>query len=123
MQQSAGCNQDYGMQKAFYTAPSFAFASQLLLQLAQLQLHMLSQNTAATSPVLSSCTALLVQMAQGPHQQPLFCQLQLHFCILRVLVLLNEGRYGDLQKTGSFTVPVSNIKLSQKCNLIFTVGT
>ncbi len=72
---------------------------QVLLQLAQLQLHMLSQNTAATGQVLSSCTALLVQLAASQSQEPLCSQLQLHFCILRVLCLMSEGQYMELLKT------------------------
>ena len=62
---------------------------------------MLGQNTAATTQVLSSCTTLLVQLAQGPHQEPLSSQLQLQFCILRALSLMNEGQYMVLLKTGT----------------------
>ncbi|KAA6424975.1 MAG: hypothetical protein FRX49_05149 [Trebouxia sp. A1-2] len=72
---------------------------QVLLQLAQLQLHMLSQNTAATDQVLSSCTALLVQLAASQPQEPLCSQLQLHFCVLRALCLMSEGQYNELLKT------------------------
>jgi len=73
---------------------------QVLLQLAQLQLHMLSQNTAATGQVLSSCTALLVQLAASQPQEPLCSQLQLHFCVLRALCLMSQGQYSELLKTG-----------------------
>ncbi|DBB16347.1 TPA: hypothetical protein ACH3X3_014645 [Trebouxia sp. C0006] len=74
---------------------------QVLLQLAQLQLYMLSQNTAATGQVLSSCTALLVELerAASQPQEPLCSQLQLHFCVLRALCLMSEGRYNELLKT------------------------
>ena len=72
---------------------------QVLLQLAQLQLHLLSQNTAATGQVLASCTALLVQLAASQPQEPLCSQLQLHFCVLRALCLMSEGQYNELLKT------------------------
>ncbi len=60
---------------------------------------MLSQNTAATAQVLSSCTALLVELAASQPQEPQCIQLQLHFCVLRALCLMSEGRYNELLKT------------------------
>lgn len=72
----------------------------VMLQLAQIQLHMLDQSTAAITDALAACTKLLVAASQGPQQQPIASQLQLHFCILRTLALLNEGRFVELQKTG-----------------------
>ena len=60
---------------------------------------MLSQNTVATGQVLSSCTALLVQLAASQPQEPLCSQLQLHFCVLRALCLMSEGQYNELLKT------------------------
>ncbi|DBA81821.1 hypothetical protein WJX77_011283 [Trebouxia sp. C0004] len=74
-------------------------STQVLLQLAQLQLHMLSQNTAATGQVVSSCTALLVKLAASQPQEPLCSQLHLHFCVLRALCLMSEGQYKELLKT------------------------
>lgn len=71
-----------------------------MLQLAQIQLHMLNQNAAAIPDALSACTNLLVRSSQEPQQQPIASQLQLHFCILRALSLLSEGRVVELQKTG-----------------------
>ena len=62
---------------------------------------MLSQDMAATSQALTGCTELLVQMARVPQPQPLFSQLQLHFCIMRVLVLFKEGRCVELQQTAA----------------------
>lgn len=69
-----------------------------MLQLAQIQLHML--NAAAIPDALSACTNLLVRSSQEAQQQPIASQLQLHFCILRALSLLSEGRLVELQKTG-----------------------
>ena len=83
-----------------FSALSIVSAAQVVLHLAQLQLHMLSQDIAAATQVLSTCTALMVHLAQGPQQQPLYSQLQLHFCILRVVVMIHEGQYVDLLKTG-----------------------
>ena len=80
--------------------------------LAQIQLHMLSQQTAATLELLSACTSLFKEQAQQaqhaqqaqqgqPQSQLLWSQLQLHFCILRVLVMLTEGRYVELIASGT----------------------
>lgn len=80
---------------------------QVLVLLAQIQLHMLSQQTAATFELLSACTTLFREQAQQaepqaqPQAQLLWSQLQLHFCILRVLVMLTEGRYVELIATGT----------------------
>ena len=61
---------------------------------------MLNQDVLATAQALADCTELLVKMAQVLQPQPLFSQLQLQFCIVRVLVLMKEGRYVELQKSG-----------------------
>lgn len=79
---------------------------QVMVLLAQVQLHMLSQQTAATLELLSACTRLFEQQAQQaqeaqPQSQLLWSQLQLHFCILRVLVMLTEGRYVELIASGT----------------------
>lgn len=79
---------------------------QVVVLLAQIQLHMLSQQTAATHELLSACTRLFKQHAQQaqqgqPQSQLLWSQLQLHFCILRVLVMLTEGRYVELIASGT----------------------
>ena len=71
-----------------------------MLHLGEVQLHMLSQNRAGASEALASCQQLLVQAAQQPEQQPIAGQLQLHFCILRVLSLLSDGRHVELQQAG-----------------------
>lgn len=74
-----------------------------MVLLAQIQLHMLSQNTAATTALLSACTVLFAagaQSGQATQLQPLWSQLQLHFCVLRALVLLTEGRYAELSQAG-----------------------
>ena len=76
----------------------------MLVLLAQIQLHILSQNTAAVSSVLSACTTLFAAGAQELQPQPLWSQLQLHFCLLRALVLLTEGRYAELTETGTLLV-------------------
>ena len=82
---------------------------QVVVLLAQIQLHMLSQQTAATHELLSACTRLFKQHAQQaqqaqqgqPQSQLLWSQLQLHFCILRVAVMLTEGRYVELIASGT----------------------
>ena len=76
---------------------------QVVVLLAQIQLHMLSQQRAATLELLTTCTSLFKQQAQQgqPQSQLLWSQLQLHFCILRVLVMLAEGRYVELIASGS----------------------
>ena len=81
-----------------------------MLQLAQIQLYMLSQNAAAIPDALAACTALLVQSSQGPQQQPIASQLQLHFCILRVLALLGEGRFVELQQTGELSCCLCHVQ-------------
>lgn len=75
---------------------------QVVVLLAQIQLHMLSRQTAAALELLFRCSSLFREQAQQPHPQPqpLWSQLQLHFCILRVLVMLTEGRYEELVATG-----------------------
>lgn len=76
---------------------------QVVVLLAQIQLHMLSQQTAAAHDLLSACTSQFKEQAQQGQTpaQPLWRQLQLHFCILRVLVMLTEGRYAELIAPGN----------------------
>lgn len=91
---------------------------QVLVLLAQIQLHMLSQQTAAALELLSSCSSLFREQAQQPHPhpQPLWSQLQLQFCILRVLVMLMEGRYVELMATGQTRVfCVQQLRGGSKC--------
>ena len=83
-----------------------------MLQLAQIQLHMLNQNAAAIPDALAACTQMLVQLSQEPQQQAITSQLQLHFCVLRVLALLGEGRHVELQKTGEASSAFLGLSLS-----------
>ena len=87
---------------------------QVVVLLAQIQLHMLSQQTAPALELLSACTSLFQEQVQQtqqaqqtqqgkPQSQLLWIQLQLHFCILRVLVMLIEGRYVELIASGTCT--------------------
>ncbi|KAL3152138.1 hypothetical protein ABBQ32_001235 [Trebouxia sp. C0010 RCD-2024] len=89
-------------QALHYAQETSNTASQVVVLLAQIQLHMLSRQTAAALELLFRCSSLFREQAQQPHPQPqpLWSQLQLHFCILRVLVMLTEGRYEELVATG-----------------------
>ena len=92
---------------------------QVVVLLAQIQLHMLSQQTAPALELLSACTSLFQEQAQQtqqgqPQSQLLWIQLQLHFCILRVLVMLIEGRYVELIASGTCTNQCS-------CNVLCTM--